>query len=323
MKKAKKYALIVAAVCVAAGAALMLAVGAVHGFDLSELDREETEMWTIPIEAPFTALEVHGASGNVTVLRADDGACRVECEQTDRVRFSAAVTDGTLRIALEDNRRWYDHIGFFWHALSVTVYLPGDAYDSLQLTSTSGDIRVEEGFAFGAAALETASGAVAFSGTVEGALTVQTTSGDAVVADTTCETLFASSTAGEVTLRGVTLTGVLTLSTVSGDQTLETVTAGELTASATSGNLRTQDLRINGQLDAETVSGDVRLTQSDAASLRIGTTSGDVNGSLLSPKAFATHTTSGDVDVPQSVQGAGLCEVTTTSGDITFRTAGD
>lgn len=69
----------------------------------------------------------------------------------------------------------------------------------------------------------------------------------------------------------------------------------------------------------ETASGDIQLQDFDADMLKLHSNSGCVSGSLLSSKKFEISTNSGSVDVPPSDNNGGLCAVTTTSGDVTFR----
>lgn len=339
MKKRTKRALIAAIVCIAAGAVLLIVTGLLCRFDPARLNTVDSRTTTYDVSDPFDSLDVLTGASDIRLRPSEDGACRVVCVENERLTHSVAVEDGTLRIRTEDTRDWKDHIAISWGdsaGLSVTVFLPESRYETLQLASASGEIDVPAGFAFAAAALESTSGEIAFTGTVDGTLAAGSTSGGIAIADTACDTLAVSSTSGEVELRGVTaalagvgttsgeaalsdvsLTGALTVSTVSGSQTLENVSADSLYASATSGTVTARAVFTGGVFSAGTTSGGIRLRGCDGGSLALHSTSGEITAGLTSHKNFSARSNSGTVDLPPSVPDAGACELETASGDIT------
>ena len=84
----------------------------------------------------------------------------------------------------------------------------------------------------------------------------------------------------------------------------------------TSGDISLKETVIDADIFIKSTSGEVSLESCDGSEITIKTISGDVEGSLRSVKNFITHTTSGDVYVPDSDSSASTCEITTTSGDI-------
>ena len=52
--------------------------------------------------------------------------------------------------------------------------------------------------------------------------------------------------------------------------------------------------------------------------LKIITSTGDIEGTLLSDKVFIVKSSTGDIDVPSSIT-SGMCEITTSTGDIEVR----
>ncbi len=344
MRKGTKYALRIAGGCIAAGAVLLIATLLVFRFDFSRLNTTgDQSAQTYNVAEPFDSLDVQTSASDIRLRPSEDGACRVVCVENDTVSHSVTVENGTLYIRAADVRDWKRHIGIYWGGmaeLSVTVYLPESQYGSLRLKSTSGDIDVADGFAFAQAGLESTSGEIAFTGAVDDELTAGTTSGSVEIMDAACGALTVSSTSGDVTLRDLSaarvtagttsgevellnaeLTGMLTLSSVSGDQSLENVSADSLSASATSGEFTARALFVRGALAVGTTSGDICLAGCDGGSLELESTSGSVTGSLTSTNIFSARSKSGEIDVPPSVTDAGLCEITTTSGDIDFTVA--
>jgi hypothetical protein len=71
------------------------------------------------------------------------------------------------------------------------------------------------------------------------------------------------------------------------------------------------------EIKIKSSTGDVKLTDCDASNLiDIETSTGDVNAVLLSGKTFETKTSTGINDVPPSTEGAPLCRIKTSTGDI-------
>lgn len=62
----------------------------------------------------------------------------------------------------------------------------------------------------------------------------------------------------------------------------------------------------------------MKLDRSDAAEIYVRTDTGDVTGSLLTDKIFFAETDTGDIDVPESVEG-GKCKIKTDTGDISIK----
>ncbi len=296
MKKATKISLLVAAICIFVGLALVTTTYAIAGFDAETLFVHRFTPVTYAVDQPFDSLSVDGSSCDVRLLPSGDGTCRVDCAEYDGLRFSVEVVGGVLTVRQEDHRKWYAHIGVFLGEMQVTVYLPETAYDRLTVHTASGDAEIPDSFRFRTAEVSAASGDLRFCADVTEDLTLHTASGDVTLSGVTCGTLSVRTASGEAELTDVTCGGTLTLRTASGDVELSAVTAE--------------------RLDGETASGDVTLSACDAQTVRLQCASGDIRASLRSGKQFSAHSTSGDVRVPESTPGAGTCELTTVSGNI-------
>ena len=299
MKLVKRNLLIAAVASVVSGLLLCFGAFAAMGFDFSRLNTLTFETHTYTVEDPFVNLSVDSVECDVRLLPSEDGSCKVVCRESVQVDHTVRVVDGTLTVERTDHRHWYERIfGFHWGSMEITVYLPESVYETLSVTSVSGDVEVPANFSFTEAKVESTSGDVRFLASVEKDLSVKTVSGD-------------------VTVDSVRVSGTLTAKTVSGDLSLSRITCGSINAETTSGDVDCTALRASGNLRIKTVSGDVELRNCDGDTLWIKTISGDVSGRLLTEKRFVTDTTSGRVRVPNSASG-GTCEVTTVSGDIEF-----
>ncbi len=341
MSKAKRLAIWIALACIAAGVAVAFAAWGASGFDLSRMETMKWERKSYEVDQPFAHIQIEGMSNTVRLVPAQDGKCRVVCSESEKISHTVSVEQGTLTIVSHDRRRWYEHIGVFWGVqseLSTTVYLPQREYEDLSIQCASGDVSVPADFTFTMVQIKTASGEIEYAAPAKGdvtlhavsgdidaagltarALELHTTSGDVDLSQSQADSLSVQSTSGTVKLRSVRAAGAADVTTVSGEIELEYLQAQDITLRSTSGDVELEDVTASAGLDIKTVSGEIGLARSDAQTLRLKSTSGDVSGTLRSGKLFQTHTTSGDIRVPNSSPDAGLCEITTTSGDIHLR----
>lgn len=70
---------------------------------------------------------------------------------------------------------------------------------------------------------------------------------------------------------------------------------------------------------AEMIDDRVESGMTDANGLDLNSSSGDISGTLLSEKIFVEQTSSGDLNCPVSSPDCGICEIRTSSGDISFQ----
>ena len=337
MNSGKKAALIIALCLIAAGLVLGGLALAANQFRPEKLTKQTSSLKEVnySVDEPFTALDIHGVSGDVRLLPSADGRCRVECMENEEQTHRVEVRGGTLYV----ERQVHQQIGVtfsfgFSERDYIHIYLPESDYEKLILETTSGDADCPADFSFGAANLSATSGDISFRSGVEGALavsansgeveiegvspaslSVSATSGNIRVVGVDAGSLSLSATSGDITLENATLSGEGRLKTTSGDQRLEKVSCASLTAESSSGTKRFTDVLASGELRSDSTSGDLTLQRCDADSLYLHATSGEVRGSLRTEKVFFTDTSSGSMKVPQSMSG-GKCEVHTTSGDI-------
>ena len=144
-----------------------------------------------------------------------------------------------------------------------------------------------------------------------------------------------SASTGDIYLKNVKVNDTLVIKTDTGDHTLENVNVtNEIIEMADTGkfrltNVTTKNIHletstgkkiltsvvVTGKMVVKASTGDVKFDKCDAAEINVDTSTGDVTGSFLTDKIFYVHTSTGRQDVPKSTTG-GLCDVTTSTGDI-------
>lgn len=338
MKKGKKIALMVAGCMILVGLILAAVGFTAVRFDVSRLNTISYETKTFEIGEAFHHISIDGAGSDVRLYPSEEDTCKVVCTAEDDVSFAVEVKDDTLHIVRHNSGMRILHFGVFLEETGIRIYLPEEAYESLVIHTSSGNVTVPEALQFASAEIRSTSGEIKMLASIEGSLGVQTTSGDIHIGNTEPDRLDVQSTSGDITIEKVkangefqvkstsgevTLAGVegkaMTFDTTSGDITLTDVQGKAITAASTSGEITLSRVVLEERIQLKSTSGDIELRDSDGAELSIQTTSGRVSGTLLSEKIFRIDTISGDVNAPYSASG-GKCEVTTRSGDVDFHT---
>ncbi len=310
MSRTKK-AVIAASIMIVAGIIIVISAFAVNGFrwpnvtvNLAHMTSEPVNYIkkTVDIKDKFSSIEVKSASDvDVAVKKASGDTSYVEYYDCENLTHHVDVSDGVLRITADDSRNvaFNVSIGLYTGAWpSVTVYLAGTEYDDLKIVTSSGDIDMEYYLLVGNIDIEASSGDVTVNGANSDTLTIATRSGNIKIDSASSKDTRISANSGDVSL-GDVVTDNVDLKTSSGN-----ITSGSIKAK-----------RINGRAS----SGDVMIRDCDASEINIMTNSGDVSIGIGSEMKYeyTTKTSSGDVNVPDSVKGAdGKCNIETSSGDI-------
>lgn len=310
MSRTKK-AVIAASIMIVAGIIIVISAFAVNGFrwpnvtvNLAHMTSEPVNYIkkTVDIKDKFSSIEIKSASDvDVAVKKASGDTSYVEYYDCENLTHHVDVSDGVLRITADDSRNvaFNVSIGLYTGAWpSVTVYLAGTEYDDLKIVTSSGDIDMEYYLLVGNIDIEASSGDVTVNGSNSDSLTIATRSGNIKIDSASSKDTRISANSGDVSL-GDVVTDNVDLKTSSGN-----ITSGSIKAK-----------RINGRAS----SGDVMIRDCDASEINIMTNSGDVSIGIGSEMKYeyTTKTSSGDVNVPDSVKGAdGKCNIETSSGDI-------
>lgn len=310
MSRTKK-AVIAASIMIVAGIIIVISAFAVNGFrwpnvtvNLAHMTSEPVNYIkkTVDIKDKFSSIEIKSASDvDVAVKKASGDTSYVEYYDCENLTHHVDVSDGVLRIIADDSRNvaFNVSIGLYTGAWpSVTVYLAGTEYEDLKIVTSSGDIDMEYYLLVGNIDIEASSGDVTVNGANSDSLTIATRSGDIKIDSASSKDTRISANSGDVSL-GDVVTDNVDLKTSSGN-----ITSGSIKAK-----------RINGRAS----SGDMMIRDCDASEINIMTKSGDVSIGIGSEMKYeyTTKTSSGDVNVPDSVKGAdGKCNIETSSGDI-------
>ena len=315
MRRTTKIWLITAASLVLLGCILFVGVMTALKWDFSKLSTVKYETNTHEISELFGDISLTTDTADIMFALSGDGKCRVECYEDKDAKHSASVENGTLVVKINNQKPWYDYIGFHFGSPKITVYLPETEYHALTIHESTGNMEIPKDFTFANADISVSTGNVSFFAAAREAVKVKTSTGDIRVENTSAGSLDLSVTTGTVTVSDVTCNGDITVGVSTGKATLTDISCRSVLSTGTTGSISLNHVIAANNFSIERSTGDVKFTGCDAAELYVKTTTGSVTGSLLTDKVFITDTKTGNVDVPKTATG-GRCEIKTNTGDI-------
>lgn len=220
----------------------------------------------------------------------------VTCYEQNNAHHTVTVKDGTLRIEINDETEWYEHIGINLGSPKITVCLPKGHYGNLDIIGSTGSVTVSAAFDFVA-------------------MDIALSTGDIRLQNIFVQELRLSVSTGRITVNHVECLGNLDIHVSTGKCELTNVTCQNLKSDGNTGDISLNTVMVAENIQIERSTGDVSFDRCDAAQMTILTDTGDVSGTLLSPKIFLCETDTGRVDVPKTTTG-GICRITTDTGDI-------
>lgn len=284
MKTAKKVWIIVAVCLIVSGTIIGALSLAKVNYDFVNISTENFISNEHNITEDFSNIKIDVKTSDIDFVRSQTDECMVVSIDTEKVKHNVSVENDTLLIVVEDNREWYDYIGIFHGENSLTINLPKDYYDSLDIEADTSDIIISKNLSFGTATIKTDTGDVEFVASVSEKLDIKTDTGEIEI--------------GDADILGNDYK-YINLKSSTGDIKLWHIVARE-------------------KITVQNSTGDVWFGMVNASYVSVKTSTGDVEGNLYTAPKFITKTSTGDVNVPKA-QTDDIFEITTSTGDINFK----
>ena len=317
MKKARKIAIITALALIISGTVLFAVGMYFSDWDINKLSIVKYENKSYEIGGSFKEIMIDADTDNIEIVPSDDGKCRIDCTDIEKVDHSAYVEENVLKIKRTDKRKWYEHIFISFQNPQMTLYLPAGQYEKLAIKSSTGTTRIPKDFSFNSIDIECSTGNVFCCSSVKTKASIKSSTGNITVKDISAGGLELTASTGNISLKNIKCYGNINIKVSTGSVNIGSVSCKKLVSTGSTGNLRVEKSLCSSDFYASRSTGNITLDRFDAASLYIKTSTGDVAGSLLSEKVYITDTSTGRVRVPKTVSG-GKCEIKTSTGDITF-----
>ena len=318
MSKLGKILLIIGAVLVAIGIALFCIVMTACHWDFRKLSTIGFETRTHTITDQFQNISISTDTTDILFVPTDANETKIVCYEEENSPHTVSVNEGTLSIALKDAREWYNKIGIGFGTPKITIYLPVDSYVSLTIKNSTGDTNIPGNFTFQSVVINASTGDAQCAANVTDALNIHLSTGDIEVNNTEVGAMDLKVTTGEISIESVDCRGDIGITVSTGESELSNVTCTKVHTVGNTGEIELANVIAKEEISIERTTGDVDFDRCDALSLSVNTDTGSVKGTLLSDKIFVVQTSTGRIDVPETVNG-GKCRVTTDTGDIIIR----
>lgn len=316
MNRKLKISLIIAVSLLIIGGSMFAGALAVNNWDFKNLSTVKYQNSTYEIDEEFYNISIKTETDDIVFKKAEDKKCKVEFFEDAKIKHSAIVEGDTLTIEETDNRTWLDYIQFLnFGSTKITVYLPTDSYDTLNIQTNTGDINIPRGFDFKNLKIEGSTSDVLLKASISKGAEIKVSTGDIKIDGAKFGELKTSVTTGDTTLKNIDCEGEIWVDVSTGYIKMSDVTAKSFKSSGSTGDIDLKNVIIKENMYLDRSTGDIKLINSDAGEMFIKTSTGDVEGTLLSGKIFITETETGTVRVPKTTKG-GKCQIKTDTGDI-------
>ena len=327
--------LLIGTLCIVWGLAFFVSCSSSEGFDWSRLSLQKYEKKSYIAEVEFQSIALVSDTDNIVILPSADQTTKVEYTDSNVLKYDISVSDGTLYVKLEDNRKWYHYINVYSPSNALTIYLPEKEYSSLNIQADTGDITIGDNLTFGTLEIRASTGDLSLSEltcdsvsltvstgdisvstlNISGDLYAKSSTGDKEFNNVSCNNATFIASTGKTSVSQMKAVGDVSVESDTGCQSYTAFSCASAELKANTGDISMVDLVASAHMEVNTSTGDVSFDNCDAASLSIQTSTGSVTGTFRTPKIFYAQSSSGKVEVPSSTEG-GLCQVQTSTGRI-------
>ena len=313
MKRTVKLLFIIAATLILAGGLLFTCVLWASGWDFTKLNSSDYESETKEISEDFDSITVSSDTTDILLALSENGKTYVDFYKKTDSLYYVSVIDGALTIELSEEK-WYKDI-FDFGQETVTIYIPEKKFADLVIDSSTSDIKISEGLQFENINISLSTGDVKSYASAVNGIKITASTGDIYLENVSAKSIELSVSTGEINLKNVNCDDEIKLSVSTGDTELENVQCGSIVSTGDTGDLTLTNVVAKGKYNIKRSTGDIMLNNCDAGEIYIETSTGYVKGNLLTEKVFIVKSSSGDVDVPETVTG-GICKINTSTGDV-------
>ena len=210
---------------------LLLVVGVIL-YSLSITVKLETNEYEI--NETFKDIKIFTDTADIDFVLSEDINTLIICEEQKNIKHSVNVKENTLLIEVDDNRKWYEHIGI--STSKITVYLPKSEYGELIMESDTGNIHIENINA--------------------NKLDLSTSTGNLKIVNTKCKNVFSESDTGNISLENVIASEKFKIETDTGNVKFKDSDASDIFVKTDTGNV-TGNLLTDKVIFAESGTGNI------------------------------------------------------------------
>lgn len=210
----------------------LLLVASVILYSLSITVKLETNEYEI--KETFENIKIVTDTADIDFVLSENLNTLIICEEHKNIKHSVNVKENTLLVEVNDNRKWYEHIGI--STSKLTIYLPKNEYDELITESDTGNIRIKSINA--------------------NKFDLSTSTGNLKIVNTKCKNLFSESDTGNILLENVIASEKFKIETDTGNVKFKDSDASDIFVKTDTGNV-TGNLLTDKVIFAESDTGNI------------------------------------------------------------------
>ena len=171
----------------------------VAGIILYSLARPcELETHEYEIKENYKDIKITTDTADIQFILSESPNSLIVCEEEKNANHSVIVKENTLRIEVDDNKKWYEDIGINLRTPKITVYLGKSEYGNISLKTDTGNILLDNIIATGKFVIETDTGNVKFEACDASEVFIETDTGNVTGSFLTDKVVFAESDTGNI-----------------------------------------------------------------------------------------------------------------------------
>ena len=210
----------------------LLLVASVVLYSLSITVKLETNEYEI--KETFENIKIITDTADIDFVLSENLNTLIICEEHKNIKHSVNVKENTLLVEVNDNRKWYEHIGI--STSKITIYLSKNEYDEFITKSDAGNIRIKSINA--------------------NKLDLSTSTGNLKIVNTKCKNLFSESDTGNILLENVIASEKFKIETDTGNVKFKDSDASDIFVKTDTGNV-TGNLLTDKVIFAESDTGNI------------------------------------------------------------------
>lgn len=253
------------------------------------------ETTTHNIEGYYNSIKIDVNTYDVNIYLSESNENKVIYKQNKKMYIETKIIDGVLTINQIEERRFYER-AFDNFSYKLDLYLSIDLINRLTIDGSTSDITIYKGITFDEVDITLSTGDIVFNSNVTNNLNTYVSTGD-------------------VTIKNSNIGGNLKIRTSTGDVILSNVNCDSLNMNLSTGDVELANVIVTNDAYIDGSTTDVKLDGFDATNIYITLGTGSVKGTILSSKIFAVRSSTGSINVPDSISG-GICKIDVSTGSI-------
>ena len=158
----------------------------------------EFETHEYEIKENYKDIKIVTDTADIQFILSEKPNTFIVCEEEKNANHSVMVKENTLRIEVNDNKKWCEDIGINLRVPKITVYLGKSEYGNISLKTDIGNILLDNIIVTGKIAIETYTGNVKFEECDASEVFIETDTGNVTGSFVTDKVVFAESDTGNI-----------------------------------------------------------------------------------------------------------------------------